>query len=320
MKFKDLLKDILLREIGDTADGYEFSVSRSKISDGGSKIDYRYSFESQGGFSYVVQIEQDPRGRPYPEVYFFTIEKLDDMTGENDPFNIIATVVNCVKHFVEDAKAKGFDIEAVRFEAEPKKSESGFGENAREKMYKQFVKRQFPSAKVRRDHGDTMIYLDGQYLRQRKDEEKKKFTEPIKKMALHELGNTTDTFDWRLSYDSETEKVYEFSTPENRYEAFVESFTEDWLALDFGIEDMEFGEKFSTVTNEGEQFRVVATVLEIAEHAWNRRETMMDGDTVKGFSISTDPRRIRLYKTFVKRQFPDAEVKSTNDTMSVKLI
>ena len=57
---------------------------------------------------------------------------------------------------------------------------------------------------------------------------------------------------------------------------------------------MEFGEKFSTVTNEGEQFRVVATVLEIAKHAWERRETMMDGDTVKGYSISTDPRRIRL--------------------------
>ena len=147
-----------------------------------------------------------------------------------------------------------------------------------------------------------------------------KFKNLLKDIALRELGNTTDTFDWRLSYDSETEKVYEFSTPENQYEVFVESFTEDWLAIDFGIADKDFGEKFSTVTNEGEQFRVVATVLEIAEHAWNRRETMMDGDTVKGFSISTDPRRLRLYKTFVKRQFPNAEVKASNDTMSVKLI
>ena len=145
------------------------------------------------------------------------------------------------------------------------------------------------------------------------------FKKLLEDIALQELGNTTDTFDWRLSYDSETEKVYEFSTPENRYEVFVETFTKDWLALDFGIENMEFGEKFSTVTNEGEQFRVVATVLEIAKHAWERRETMMDGDTVKGYSISTDPRRIRLYKTFVKTQFPNAEVKATNDTMSVKI-
>ena len=59
------------------------------------------------------------------------------------------------------------------------------------------------------------------------------FKKLLEDIALQELGNTTDTFDWRLSYDSETEKVYEFSTPENRYEVFVETFTKDWLALDF---------------------------------------------------------------------------------------
>lgn len=145
------------------------------------------------------------------------------------------------------------------------------------------------------------------------------FKEIIKELALQELGNTTDTYNWRLSFDSDTEKVYEFSTPENDYEVFVETFTKDWLALDFGLEDKDFGKKFSTVTNEGEQFRVVATVLEIAKHAWDRRETMMDGDTVKGYGISADSRRIQLYKAFVKTQFPDAEVRATSGTLTVKI-
>lgn len=159
MNFKDLLKEIAILEIGDTAEGFDFSVSRSVITDEG-KIDYRYTFESEENFSYVVQIEQDPRGRPYPEVYFFTIEKLGDMTGENDPFNVIATVVNCIKHFIEDAKKKGYDIEAIRFEAEPKGGESSFGENARNRIYKQFIKKQFPSAEIEREYGETMVYFN----------------------------------------------------------------------------------------------------------------------------------------------------------------
>lgn len=158
MKLKRILKKTALREVGDTAEGYDFSVSRSAITDEG-KVDYRYSFESKEGYSYVVQIEQDPHGRPYPEVYFFTVEKLDDMTGENDPFNVISTVVNCLKHFVEDAKTKGFNIEAVRFESEPKRSESSFGETARDRVYKQFIKKQFPSAKIEKEYGETMIYF-----------------------------------------------------------------------------------------------------------------------------------------------------------------
>lgn len=148
-----------------------------------------------------------------------------------------------------------------------------------------------------------------------------KFKNLLKDIVLRELGDTTDSFDWRLSYDSKTEKVYEFSTPEHDYEASVDSYPE-WLALHFGIKDAKFSDKFSTTTDEGEQFRVVATILEIAEHAWNNRHTMMDGDTVKGFLVSTDgdSRRLQLYKAFIKRQFPNAEVKASNDKMSVKLI
>ena len=141
-----------------------------------------------------------------------------------------------------------------------------------------------------------------------------KFAEII----LQEIGDTTDAFDWRLTYDSKTQKVYKFSTPENNYEISVDSYPE-WIALHFSIEGAEFNDKFSITTDEGEQFRVVATVLEIAEHAWNNRHTMMDGDTVNGFLISTDhdPRRLRLYKAFIKTQFPNAEMKSSNDTIRV---
>ena len=146
----------------------------------------------------------------------------------------------------------------------------------------------------------------------------------FKQLILTELGETTDTYDWRLAFEDELEKVYEFYSDENKYEVFVEPFTEDFFAVDFGLEDKTFGDKFTVVTDEGNQFKIVSTVIEIVEHAWKTRDSLMDGDTVKGFSISAARKsddgsnvRIELYKRFVKSRFPNAKIQTKGNQMSV---
>lgn len=140
----------------------------------------------------------------------------------------------------------------------------------------------------------------------------------FKDIILTEIGETTDAFRWQMSYDSETERVYEFSTPENEYQVFVKPFTLDWLSLDFETKDG--GE--NTVTNEGEHFRVMATVIEIARHAWKRRSALSGGDRVKGYSFYTgDSRRLRLYARFIRTQWPNANVeKAGSGRINIKIV
>ena len=146
----------------------------------------------------------------------------------------------------------------------------------------------------------------------------------FKRIILTELGETGDTYDWRLTFEDESQKMYEFYSDENKYELFVESFKADFLVVGFGLKNGTFGKKFSAVTNEGNQFKVASTAIEIAEHAWKTRDSLKHGDTVKGFSISA-PResdggpnvRIEFYKKFIKNRFPGAKIRVKGDEMLV---
>ena len=146
----------------------------------------------------------------------------------------------------------------------------------------------------------------------------------FKRTILTELGETADTYNWRLTYEDESQKMYEFHSDENKYELFVESFKIDFLVLGFGLENGTFGNKYSAVTNEGNQFKVASTAIEIAEHAWKTRDSLKHGDTAKGFSISAPEKadggpnvRIKFYKRFIKNRFPGAKIRVKEDEMLV---
>ncbi len=154
-----------------------------------------------------------------------------------------------------------------------------------------------------------------------------KFTKLLKEITLQELGETTDHYNLRLKNKNLGEPVefgsgregrvkfmWEFATENYEYKIRMrEKFSNPVLAIDFDTK-----EQGSRITREGNQFKVTATVIEAAV----RTRKMLEGKNtgIEGFkfnpvskaSVDKDigdvTQREKLYRTFIKKQFPNVEM------------
>lgn len=131
-----------------------------------------------------------------------------------------------------------------------------------------------------------------------------KFAEII----LRELGETKKGYDWRLVDSSDRDRIYEFETENHKYRVSVSNskLSPEWLYITFDSENTD-GAMF-TATDEGNQFRVMATILDIARNTWRNRDSFLYSEELKGFEFDAGRQRTMLYKKFIKTQFPGAEI------------
>lgn len=144
----------------------------------------------------------------------------------------------------------------------------------------------------------------------------------FKRLVLTELGETSKGYQYRISTSSPGVVTWTFYTEKHPYIVEIKVSSE-WLIVDFGVgtEIMD-----ASVTDEGEPFKVMATVMNIAEETWERREELFPGEDLDGFFFDPvakpeeypdDTSRARLYKTFIKKQFPNAEIKKVGSSYGV---
>lgn len=159
---------------------------------------------------------------------------------------------------------------------------------------------------------------------------KKQFRGVVREFVLREIGDTTKTYDWELANTDRFGAYYTFKSDQYRYNVTVEDFMPEYLAIEFELDRKhsdEFSDRFGAVTDEGNQFRVVSTVVSIAKHAWeNRHELFMEPEKLEGFFIDAAPKegeeeniRAKLYKKFVERQFPNARIQRSGSELKVEL-
>lgn len=159
----------------------------------------------------------------------------------------------------------------------------------------------------------------------------------FKNIFLQELGETTDTYNWRLEDVGRFAAKYRFETENVGYYVKIEELEPEYLAVEFSIDPDKTNFKaldvpstvydmFAVVTGEGNQFQVVATVLQIAKHAWKNRHEFFDGsEKLKGLAFDSAgskdkaKARDRLYTTFIKKQFPQAKIIDAGNLMRVKV-
>ena len=142
-----------------------------------------------------------------------------------------------------------------------------------------------------------------------------KFKKLIYEIALNELGSTTDAYDYYLEREPDAilDKVeWKFKTPEHTY--LVKGQTEGkYIKFEFTATDA------MGMTREGNQFNVIATIMKIAKETWERREELFLREDLWGFKYYpiTKPdepdskdttARDKLYQTFIRNQFPGAEI------------
>lgn len=148
----------------------------------------------------------------------------------------------------------------------------------------------------------------------------------FKRLVLTELGNTTDTYPISMrngtiiSEDGvDLVNVYwEFFTEENEYEIKTSNtgqyVDEDTLNVGFDTQDS----RDMPTTNEGKPFKIVATSIEATKRTWKMaKDEGVDLNHIQfepiqegGFDPNTTSKRAKLYKTFIKTQFPDAKIES----------
>lgn len=156
IKFNDLLK-----EIGNTNNPYNWSLGSDYVDLDRGKIVYGYNFRTEAGTRYKVDLALDTDG--YVDISF-KAKGYDDeykaITNEGVIFRVISTVVDIVAHFNSDMLMEGLlgdYIIGYKFSGTGSGSESKKGRQ-RNKIYKQFLKRQFPNSDFRESQG--VIYVD----------------------------------------------------------------------------------------------------------------------------------------------------------------
>ena len=141
----------------------------------------------------------------------------------------------------------------------------------------------------------------------------------FKNLVLTELGNTTDSYDYYLAKNGD--KVSgSFHTSENKYLVEI-SKRGPWLLFNFGI-----GKHMSAgVTDEGAQFKVMATIMDIAKEVWEDRDEFFGGE-IRGFFFDSVAKpdeepgntvRARLYKKFIKKRFPNVDIEKSGGSYKV---
>jgi len=146
-QLRSVIRSFVIQEIGNTTEGYKWKLART------DRFGAYYTFQTEQ-YTYDVTVEDF-----MPEYLAIEFEldrrhsdefpdRFGAVTDEGKPFKVVSTVVSIARHawenrselFMEPEKLKGFFIDAA-----PKEGED---ENIRAKLYKRFVERQFPSARV----------------------------------------------------------------------------------------------------------------------------------------------------------------------------
>ena len=162
MKTKNIRKQIqeaLIQELGDTTDAYPYKESYKDV--GSEHFLLEYIFETGKGTLYKVRISYKmPMSDEFIYVNFVANQSYDTV-NEGTMFRSIATVIRIISDFwlhisetLSDAaqpfsyihRIDGFEFSVVEKGVSPQDS-------ARFKIYRAFIKKQFPSAtvQVRRD-------------------------------------------------------------------------------------------------------------------------------------------------------------------------
>jgi hypothetical protein len=165
MKFANLIKEIALQELGETTDHYNLHLKNKNLGEPvefGSgregRVKFMWEFATEN-YEYKIRMRED-FSRPVLDLDFDTKEKGARVTKEGNQFKIVATVIEAAVRTWKIVREKDAGIGGFKFNPVSKASvDKDIGEvTQREKLYKAFIKKQFPNAKMERDSGGT-IYV-----------------------------------------------------------------------------------------------------------------------------------------------------------------
>ena len=155
--------------------------------------------------------------------------------------------------------------------------------------------------------------------------------------VMSEVGDTSNIETYNTSLETkyhdydEQQFVVRFTTEKDtKYAVYIFKQTldegETWsMLIEFGVEGENDSYDYSAVTNKGEMYKVMATIVKIAKEmiAKSKKEGQYIREIIiePSKNFEDDTRRTNLYKAFVEKNMPQGSKIQVQDDMSnIKVI
>lgn len=147
----------------------------------------------------------------------------------------------------------------------------------------------------------------------------------LTKILLQEIGEGTLNYRFRKINEmidgDEIIVEYEFNTPENKYTVYFEKMSDEGLvSVGFDSKRDKGKKKVVEPTDEHVTLKVMGTVMQIAKE-FNRNYSQFRTFRIKfpWFDKMSSQKRRKVYEQFIKKFFPDVEIKKVFRDLIVQL-
>jgi hypothetical protein len=269
--------------INETGEGTSRPYPYKRLARSKNELVYRWKTESD--LTYTLTLDKDQKEDIW-KISFRTEETSYGDTNRGELYRVMSTVVSIVK-------------DEIRRTDRPTGIEWITTDSRKARIYIQYIKNAIGGVKgIERDGMYTVMFL----------KETGEGTARPYQYKKTRVG--LNVINWEFTTDTGIE--YEITLARKRKK---ESDIMEWY-IDFSIEPGSVGKPLMSYygdTNRGEMFRVMATIVSAI-----RDQIREEGqpDTIRWIS---EPRRTRFYIQYIRRAFPNADIKQSGEYIDVKL-
>ena len=242
----------------------------------------------------------------------FMVNESDEATNIGEQYKVMATMTQIIKELIAEInKLEGPRLDSVKiFPKSDNGNEESNVDSKRGRLYKAYVEKNLPQGwqvSVSKDARGSFIALYP---------------------SLKEIGDASSkSFDWKEDSDSMADYGVTFTTDlDTKYDVDIDVYDNVNFDSDktYKMLDIAFNvhaQSSTQVTNKGEMFPVMATIVDITKHYLKKlgANGIVYNPSKKSKEGNTDNQRDRLYRAFIQKAFPNAKIKVDGTAIVVLL-
>jgi len=298
------------------------------------KADYRVTAHTRLERQTYINFVDDPNFKPGPPYKTtislgFTTEgnEEEEATNLNEQFSVLSTITNIVIDFIEQLNKAGGNVTAVFVPPKGDDVKDSKVDSKRGRLYAAYIKKNlskipgYITKEIQDDKGQEAIAI---YKTDNLKETNVKDPFGLLEGLLDEVGDaSTSPYKWseedddgiaiEVSFETDSGLLYMVQLQRDVYNGIP------ILDIEFaaGVMDPDTGGTLSSkvITNKGELFKVMSTIVDITKHYIKNTEAqgITYSPSKKGDETISTNQRNTLYKAFLKKQVPGIEFKQNSD-------